>query len=171
MFQGGKGIGLQLDGTPLAAGGKRRVPVGGHALRVKEGSREWVRPCPVRAGGTPVVTIAATEVASAKPPPASVVPIAPLVPRVTPPSAAPSAAVEAVPPTPSPSRGWTRPAGYATVGAAVVAAGVGAYFGAKSRSDLNDAESAYRANGNAYTPAGLDKLRSGDSAGHPPHAP
>src|SRR5207253_3243968 len=52
------------------------------------------------------------------------------------------------------------------IGAAVA----GAYFGAKSRSDLNDAESAYRANGNAYTPAGLDKLRSGNSAGHTANA-
>ena len=52
----------------------------------------------------------------------------------------------------------------------MVAAGVGAYFGAKSRSYLNDAESAYRANGNAYTPAGLDKLRSGNSAGHTANA-
>jgi len=170
VVQGGEGIALQLDGTPLAAGEKRRVPVGVHVLRVKEGSRESVRPLPVLVEGTPVVTIAAPEVASAKPPPASVVPIAPLVPPVTPPSAAPAAAVEAVPPAPSPSRGWTRPAGYATVGVAVVAAGVGAYFGAKSRSDLNDAESAYRANGNAYTPAGLDKLRSGNSAGHTANA-
>jgi len=138
VVQGGEGIALQLDGTPLAAGEKRRVPVGVHVLRVKEGSRESVRPLPVLVQGTPVVTIAA--------------------------------AVEAVPAAPSPSRGWTRPAGYATVGVAVVAAGVGAYFGAKSRSDLNDAESAYRANGNAYTPAGLDKLRSGNSAGHTANA-
>src|SRR5437870_96941 len=113
VVQGGEGIALQLDGTPLSAGEKRRVPVGVHVLRVKEGSRESVRPLPVLVEGTPVVTIAAPEVASAKPPPASVVPIAPLVPPVTPPSAAPAAAVEAVPAAPSPSRGWPRPAGYA----------------------------------------------------------
>ena len=47
---------------------------------------------------------------------------------------------------------------------------IGVYFGAKSRSDLNSAESAYRANGNAYQPADLDKLQSGNSAGHTANA-
>jgi hypothetical protein len=170
VVQGGKEIELQLDGAPLAPGEKRRVPVGMHVLRVKEGTRESVRPLPVLVEGAPAVTIAAPEVASATPPPAPVVPIAPLVPPAAPPSAAPPAAVEATPPAPAPSGKWTRTAGYASVGAAVVAAGVGAYFGAKSRSDLNDAEAAYRANGNAYTPASLDKLRSGNSAGHTANA-
>jgi hypothetical protein len=170
VVQGGEGIALQLDGVPLAPGEKRRVPVGVHVLRVKEGVRESVRPLPVLVEEAPMVTIEAPKVASATPPPAPVVPIAPLVEPVTPPPAPQAAAIEAAPLPPAPSRKWTRPAGYAAVGAAVVAAGVGAYFGAKSRSDLNDAESAYRANGNAYTPASLDKLQSGNSAGHTANA-
>ena len=170
VVQGGEGIALQLDGVPLAPGEKRRVPVGVHVLRVKEGARESVRPLPVLVEEAPMVTIEAPKVASATPPPAPVVPIAPLVEPVTPPPAPQAAAIEAAPLPPAPSRKWTRPAGYAAVGAAVVAAGVGAYFGAKSRSHLNDAESTYRANGNAYTPASLDKLRSGNSAGHTANA-
>jgi hypothetical protein len=170
VVQSGEGITLQLDGVPLASGEKRRVPVGVHVLRVKEATRESVRPLPVLVEGAPPVTIAAREVATATPPPAPIVPIAPLVPSITPPEAPAAAAVEAARPMPAPQRTWTRTAGYVAVGAAAITAGVGAYFGAKSRSDLNSAESSYRANGNAYQPADLDKLRSGNSAGHTANA-
>src|SRR5256885_6215830 len=113
VVQGGEGIALQLDGVPLAPGEKRRVPVGVHVLRVKEGARESVRPLPVLVEEAPMVTIEAPEVASATPPPAPVVPIAPLVEPVTPPPAPQAAAIEAAPLPPAPSRKWTRPAGYA----------------------------------------------------------
>ena len=49
------------------------------------------------------------------------------------------------------------------------AARLGVYFGAKSRSDLNDAEASYRANG-FYQPADLDKLNSGNSKAHTANA-
>src|SRR2546428_2856886 len=85
VVQGGERIALQLDGVPLAPGEKRRVPVGVHVLRVKEGARESVRPLPVLIEEAAAVTIEAPKVASATPPPAPVVPIAPLVAPVTPP--------------------------------------------------------------------------------------
>ena len=53
--------------------------------------------------------------------------------------------------------------------AQLVAAAAGVYFGAKSRSDLNRAEAAYRTNG-AYQPSDLDALRSGNSAAHTANA-
>ena len=72
-------------------------------------------------------------------------------------------------PAPAPRRTWTRTASYATAGAAVAAAAVGLWFGAKSRSDLDRAESGYRANG-AYQPADLDALQSGNSKAHTANA-
>ena len=47
------------------------------------------------------------------------------------------------------------------VGAAVAAAGL--YFGARSKSDLNSAESAYRANGGLYTSSEVSVLSFGNS--------
>src|SRR2546426_4075930 len=95
MVQGGEGIALQLDGTPLAAGEKRRGAGGGGGPRGEGGRRGTGGPVPRLGGGAPGGAIAASQGGPPQPPPASVVPIAPLVPRVTPPSAAPSAAVEA----------------------------------------------------------------------------
>src|SRR5437764_14440392 len=65
-------------------------------------------------------------------------------------------------PAPAPRR-WTKPAGYAALGLGAVAAGAGIYFGAKSRSELNDAESAYRANGGVYRSGDASLLSSGNS--------
>ena len=48
------------------------------------------------------------------------------------------------------------------VGAAVAAAGL--YFGAKSHSDLDKAETAFRTNGGAYRTADINALNSGNSA-------
>ena len=42
----------------------------------------------------------------------------------------------------------------------------GAILGAKSRSDLDKAESAFHSNGGAYRAADLDSLSSGNSAAH-----
>jgi hypothetical protein len=52
----------------------------------------------------------------------------------------------------------------------VLAAGAGVYFGAKSKSDLDKADSGYRANGGAYQPADLQALQSGNSAAHTANA-
>ena len=166
MVEASPGIELDLDGRPLQSGEKRVLPVGVHTLRVKEGNRVSSRPIPVLLEGAPVVSIGTP-------------PLAPLVaaaPVATPPagagtpgaSPAPIAAVTSTP-APAPRRTWTRTAGYVTAGAAVAAAAVGLYFGAKSRSDLDQAESGYRANG-GYQPADLDALRSGNSAAHTANA-
>ena len=151
MVEADFGISLELDGEPLRPGEKKLVPVGVHALRIKEGTNESLRELPVLLEGTPAVSIA-----SRRPAPA--------------PTAAPVAAVAAAPSLPPAKRTWTRTAGYAAAGAAVLVAGAGAYFGAKSRSDLDKAESGYRANGGAYQPADLQALQSGNSAAHTANA-
>jgi hypothetical protein len=46
----------------------------------------------------------------------------------------------------------------------VAAAAAGSYFGLKSHSDLNQAESNYRTNGGAYRPGDLQTLSSGNSS-------
>ena len=158
------GIGLELDGRPLPAGERRTLPVGVHTLRVKEGASVSSRPVPVLIEGTPPISIG-----SAAPPAVAIAPPAAAAP---PPSsagsAAPAAALTSTAP-PEPRRTWPRTAGYVAAGAAVAAAAVGVYFGAKSRSDLDQAESSYRANG-AYQPADLDALHSGNSAAHTANA-
>ena len=139
------GVSLELDGQPLRSSEARMLPVGVHTLRVKEGGTESTRSLPVLVDSSAAVSIASR----AAPPPVVAAP-------------APAAAVVASP-APSPRRTWTRTAGYATAGAAVLAAGAGAYFGVKSRSDLNSAEAGYRANGGAWQPADLDVRNSGNS--------
>jgi hypothetical protein len=153
---------LLLDGQPLRSGEKRMVPVGVHTLRVKEGGSvsskrlaviyEKPRGAPLE---TPPAPAPSPSIAAA-PSPASTA------------QSAPAAAVSGAP-APATRRTWTRTAGYATAGAAVAAAAVGIWFGAKSRSDLDRAESAYRANG-AYQPADLDALQSGNSKAHTANA-
>jgi hypothetical protein len=142
------GIEMEVDGQPLARGEKRTLPVGVHALRVREGKSESSRALPVLIEGAPPVFIATSRVA---------------------PAPAPAAAVTAMP-EPAPRRTWTRTAGYAAAGAAVVAAAAGTYFGLKSKSDIDSAESAYRANGNAWQPGDLDTLNSGNSKAHTANA-
>ena len=144
------GITLELDGEPLRPGEKRLVPVGLHALRIKEGTSESLRELPVLLEGTPAVSIASS--------------------RRPPPAAAPAAAVVASSSPLPAKRTWTKTAGYAAAGAAVLAAGAGAYFGLKSKSDLDQAESGYRANGGAYQSADLQALQSGNSKAHAANA-
>ena len=140
------GIELEIDGKAVRPGEKRMLPVGVHALRIREGSAESSRPLPVLIeGSAPLFVSGARRVAAAPPP-----------------EPAPVAAVTTLP-QPAPRRSWTKSAGYVTAGAAVAAVAAGAYFGLKSKSQIDDAESAYRANGNAWTPANLDALHSGNS--------
>ena len=148
-----EGVELSLDGLPLRSGQSRMVPVGVRTLRIKEGDALSSRPLPVLHERTNSLALG--------PPPAA--------PPAPPPVAAPAAAVAAAPAA-EPRRTWTRTAGYVTAGAAVAAAATGLYFGAKSRSDLNAAESAYRNNGGAYQPSDLNTLQSGNSAAHTANA-
>lgn len=136
-----EGVTLQVDGQPLRPGEKRTLAVGVHALRVRDASGESSRPLPVLVEGNAPLFVAAARVA---------------------PQPVPAAAVTATPEAGT-RRTWTRTAGYAAAGAAVVAAAAGTYFGLKSKSDIDSAESAYRANGGAWTPADLDTLHSGNS--------
>jgi len=142
------GIELELDGQPLRPGEKRILPVGVHALRIREGKTESSRPLPVVIEGAPPTFVASTRMA---------------------PAPVPAAALTALP-SQAPRRTWTRTAGYATAGVAVVAAATGAYFGLKSKSDIDSAESAYRANGNVWRPGDLDTLHSGNSKAHTANA-
>ncbi|MGZ6125009.1 MAG: hypothetical protein ACXWLR_08610, partial [Myxococcales bacterium] len=142
------GIALEIDGQPLRPGEKRTLAVGVHALRIREGKSESSRPLPVLIEGAPPLYVAASRVA---------------------PEPAPAAAVTATP-APAPGRTWTRTAGYVAAGAAVAVAATGAYFGLKSKSEIDSAESAYRANGNAWLPADLDTLHSGNSKAHTANA-
>jgi len=139
------GIELQVNGRALARGEKRLLPVGVHTLRVREGSSESSRPLPVLIEGGAPLTISSARVAAAAAP-----------------EQVPAAAVTAMP-QPAPQRKWTRTAGYVTAGAAVAAVAAGAFFGLQGKSQIDDAESSYRSNGNAWTPAGLDTLHSGNS--------
>jgi hypothetical protein len=134
------GIELEIDGQPVRRGEKRILPVGVHALRVRDGKSESSRALPVLIEGAAPVFVASTVVA----PPA------------------PAAAVTAMP-EPAKGRSWTKTAGYVAGGAAIVALAAGTYFGLKSKSQIDSAESAYRANGNAWLPADLDTLHSGNS--------
>jgi hypothetical protein len=154
MVEADFGISLELDGEPLRPSEKRMVPVGMHSLRVKEGTSESLREIPVLLEGTPPISIASSRRA----PPAA-------------PASAPAAAVATSTELPGPAkRTWTRTAGYATAGAAVLAVAAGAYFGLKSKSEIDSAESAYRANGGAWQPADLETLRSGNSKAHTANA-
>jgi hypothetical protein len=55
-------------------------------------------------------------------------------------------------------------------GAAVAALAAGAYFGLKSKSDIDQAESSFRSNGGAYRPSDLGALSSGNSGAHTANA-
>ena len=148
-----EGVELSLDGQVLRSGQSRMVPVGVHTLRIKEGDTLSLRLLPVLHERTNALALGA--------PPAPA--------PVAAPAAAPVAAI-APAPAPVPRRTWTRTAGYVTAGVAVAAAATGLYFGAKSRSDLNAAESAYRNNGGVYQPSDLNTLQSGNSAAHTANA-
>jgi len=165
MVEASPAADLLLDGQPLRSGERRMVPVGLHTLRIKEGSAVSSKRLAVVYQGRAAAPVEASPAPAAPPAVAA-------SPAPAPSSAAqpvPAAAVTAIP-APAPRRTWTRTAGYATAGAAVAAAAVGIWFGAKSRSDLDRAESAYRANGGAYQPADLQALESGNSKAHTANA-
>jgi hypothetical protein len=86
--------------------------------------------------------------------------------------AAPLVAVVTSSPAPGPSEArWTKPAGIAALALGAAAAATGVYFGAKSRSDLNQAEAGYRSTQGsqtqgAYSPSDLAALQSGNTNAH-----
>jgi hypothetical protein len=143
----GEGVLLELDGKPLPRGEKRQVAVGVHELRVLAGAKTLRRPFPVLLEGAPLLH--ARQVDGE--------------PRLlTAAEMMPAAALTSAP-APAAQRRWTRPAGIAAVGVGVALAAAGAYLGARSRSDLNQAEAAYRAHGGAYLGSDLSALQSGNS--------
>jgi hypothetical protein len=129
---------------------------------------------PVEAAKPPVQE-PAPPVEAAKPPAQE--PLPPLVPLApAPPPAqvdsvaaekhgpAPVAAVTGAPPAPAPRSNWQKPTALAALGAGIAVAATGVYFGAKSHSDLNNAENAFHSNGGAFLPADVETLNSGNSA-------
>lgn len=143
----GEGLQADLDGKPFA--GKAEVPVGMHTLVARAGEKSAERALPVTREGTAPVY---ARIVGGEP-------------RLLdwPPAPAPVAALALEPASSGPSRRWTKPVGHVALGLAVVAAAGGLYFGARSRSDLNDAESAYRSNGGAYRADQAALLSSGNS--------
>jgi hypothetical protein len=141
------GVELELDGRPLARGEKRTVAVGLHELTVKAGGRTGMRNLPVVHESVPPVHARLRDEPRLDPEPVR--------------AAAPAAAL--APTEPEPERTWTRTAAYVAAGTAVAALAAGAYFGLKSKSDLDQAESSFRANGGAYRASDLAALSSGNS--------
>lgn len=142
------GVELELDGLPLPRGEKRTVAVGLHELTVRAGGRTGMRSLPVVHESVPPVHARLRDEPRLDPEP----------PR----PAAPAAAVGSPEPAPE-ERKWTQTAGYVAAGAAVAAVAAGAYFGLKSKSDLEQAETSFRNNGGAYRASDLAALSSGNS--------
>lgn len=154
----GEGLVVEVDGRALARGEKRVLPVGVHDLKLSAGSRTAARRLPVLREGAPVLY--ARQV-NGEP---RLLTAAELQPR----PAVPVSALAAAPP--GSQRKWTRTAGYAAAGAAVAVAAAGTYFGLKSKSEIDQAESAFRANGGAYRGSDLSALDSGNSKAHTANA-
>jgi hypothetical protein len=155
------GVQVELDGAPLARGEKRKVAVGVHLTTARLAGKTAQRALPVTREGAPALV--AQQVDGE--------------PRIllkgeTPRPAAPPVAVVTSSPAPGPSGArWTKPAGIAALALGAAAAATGVYFGAKSRSDLNQAEAGYRSaqgtqSQGAYRPSDLAALQSGNTAAH-----
>jgi hypothetical protein len=149
--EAGPGVELELDGRPLARGEKRTVAVGLHELTVRAGGRTGMRSLSVVHEDAPPVHARLRDEPRMDSDP---------LPR----PAAPAAAVASTEPVPE--RKWTQTAGYVAAGAAVAALAAGAYFGLKSKSEIDQAESSFRSNGGAYRASDLSALSSGNSRAH-----
>ena len=137
---------IEVDGKP--GGPRLTLPVGVHALIVRSGDSAVGRSIPVlhekpfalalrRSGGQLAL--------------------------LTPDEVAQQAVVYAEPPA-APGPRWTRTAAYVAAGVGIVAAGIAVAEGLHGKSQIDQAESNYRANGNVYRPADLSTLQSGNSA-------
>jgi hypothetical protein len=148
------GVSLEVDGTPLKSGDKRSWAVGMHSLAAHAGAKSVEGTFPVLRERATVLYVREVDGAL----------------RIldTPP-AAPAVALQAPLPSPAPAPSWNKPVGYVALGAGAVAAGVGAYFGARSKSQINQAETAFRTNG-GYSASDADLLSSGNSKAHTANA-
>ena len=152
--EAGPGVELELDGRPLARGEKRLVAVGLHELTLRASGRTGMRSLPVVHEATPPVHARLRDEPRMDPEPLR--------------PAAPAASLGST--EPAPERKWTQTAGYVAAGAAVAALAAGAYFGSKSKSDIDQAQSSFRSNGGAYRPSDLAALSSGNSGAHTANA-
>ncbi|MGZ6142348.1 MAG: hypothetical protein ACXWLM_03365 [Myxococcales bacterium] len=146
-----EGVQVKLDGQPLARGEKRKVAVGVHQLEARAGTGVTQRALPVTREGAPVLYARQVDGQPRLLAKSEMVPVAAI-------AAAPSA------PAPASQRRWKKPVAIAAFGLGAAAAATGIYFGAKSQSDLNSAETAFHANGGAYRAGDLSSLTSGNSA-------
>ncbi len=155
------GVQVELDGAPLARGEKRKVAVGLHLMTARLAGKTAQRALPVTREGAPALVAQQVDGEPRI-----------LVKGEPPRPAAPLVAVVTSPPAPGPSEArWTKPAGIAALALGAAAAATGVYFGAKSRSDLNQAEAGYRSTQGsqtqgAYSPSDLAALQSGNTAAH-----
>ena len=140
------GASIEIDGRPAAP--RLTLPVGVHALLVRSGDSVARRPL---------------AVVHEKPVALSLRRSGGQLALLTPEEVAQEAVVSAEPPAPK-SRGWTRTAGYVAPGVGVAAAGIAIAEGLHGKSQIDQAESGYRANGNVYRPTDLATLQSGNSA-------
>ncbi len=139
------GVRVEVDGTAVPPTGAR-LPVGLHALVTRSGSRSTARTIAI-VHETPLSLLLPEDGESPRAAPLAVI-------AETPPADAP----------PARGRSWNKPAGIAVASAGAVAAGLGVYFGARSRSDLGTAEAAYRSNGSAYRTGDVATLSAGNSS-------
>jgi hypothetical protein len=155
------GVQVELDGAPLARGEKRKVAVGVHLMTARLGGKTAQRSLPVTREGAPALVAQQVDGEPRI-----------LVKGKAPRPAAPLVAVVTSSPAPGPSEArWTKPAGIAALALGAAAAATGVYFGAKSRSDLNQAEAGYRSTQGsqtqgAYSPSDLAALQSGNTNAH-----
>ena len=140
------GADIQIDGKPSPP--RPTLPVGVHALAVRSGDSLVRRSLPIVHEKPVALALRRSEGQLA---------------LLTPEEVAQRAVVSAEVPA-APRRRWTRTAGYVAAGAGIVAAGIAVAEGVHSRSLLNQAESAYRANGNVYRPGDVANLEAGNSA-------
>lgn len=140
--QAPSGVALTLDGKPIA----KQVAVGVHLLEARSGTRTAQRSVAILRERAALYTVDRDLriLAAGEAPPK-----------------APVAAVAAA--TTSERSPWVKRGGYALLGAGVAAAAAGVFFGVKSRSDINSAETAFRDNGGVLRPGDAATLRSGNS--------
>ena len=140
------GSSIEVDGKPSAA--RRTLPVGVHELVIRSGDSVARRSLSVVHEKPLALTLRRSGGQLA---------------LLTPDEVAQQAVVYAEPPA-APGRRWTRTAGYVAAGVGIVAAGIAVAEGLHGKSQIDQAESNYRANGNVYRPADLSTLQSGNSA-------
>jgi hypothetical protein len=141
---------LRLDGAALTRGEKRKLPVGVHQLEARAGAKVAQRVMAVTRTQPVVMSV---KLASGE------LRITATGDTIAPPAAVASSAAPARAP-----RRWAKRTGVVALVLGAAVAATGAYFGVKSKSDLDRAEAAFRGNGGAYRSGDLDALHSGNSS-------